>query len=180
MGHYVNLRKDMWDFLMFYWMEICLSRCILRSSEQNFRVIWASFISYCNLLTYCNTIWMSTFPSLLHHMKAIQQKAAVIIKKKLHFQHDLLTTGTSYTMSCETLILKFLHGELLRCFETFFQGFVQDKNLYTLRNRNYMQIPQPKTVRSDFNPSVVCPKAWNTLPSLGWNPWQSLVRYFKT
>ena len=58
----------------------------------------------------------------------------------------------------------FLNSSMVSCLgalNLFFQDFVQDKNSYTIRNRNHLQIPQTKAVRSDFNPSVACSEAWN-------------------
>lgn len=116
-------------------------------------------------LTYCNSIWMSTFQSLLHPIKVIHQKARQLVNEfnKGH-RKVLLNTYALYVVSCSSMIFKYLHGELPRCFNSFFPDLVNSRSSYNLRNKDHLLLPQTKTVRSDFSPRIACSKVWNSLP----------------
>ena len=76
----------------------------------------------------------------------------------------LLNTYALYVVSCSSMIFKDLHGELPRCFNSFFPDLVNSRSSYNLRNKDHLLLPQTKTVRSDFSPRIACSKVWNSLP----------------
>ena len=81
-------------------------------------------------LTYCISIWMSTFQSLLHPIKVIHQKTRQLVNEfsKGH-RKVLLNTYALYVVSCSSMIFKYLHGELPRCFNFFFPDLVNSDEL---------------------------------------------------
>ena len=129
-------------------------------------ILWTLYFSLIQpYLTYCNSIWMCTFHSLLHPIKVIHQKAHQSVNEfnKGH-RKVLLNTYALYVVSCSSMIFKYLHGEVPCCFNSFFPDFVNSRSSHNLRNKDHLLLPQTKTVRSDFSPQIACSKVWNNLP----------------
>ena len=151
-------------------MKISRSLGILRKLKHIFPGSVLKILFHClvqSYVSYCPTIWMSTFSSFLKPLSKLYDKARRLIQETNCSTTNptslLLDLQSLYILSCASFTFHQIHGDVPTALQTT-PSFVTDRSSHHLRNSRNINILFTPSVRSDFNPLTACHIVWNSLP----------------
>ena len=114
------------------------------------------------LLTYCNPIWSSTFPTHLHPLKLQLKKVVRIITNSAYLAHSSPLFKQTQILKLED-ISKISIASLIYANKSILQNLLPTHN-YSTRQRDLPRTPAHRLTGFRHSTTYLGPVIWNTIP----------------